>query len=165
MEHGHQQFMDRAIALARESLNEGNGPTGCVIVRDGQTLGEGRNLVQTKVDPTAHGEIETIRVVAASQKSTDLSGATLYTTMEPCPMCCWAIINAKISTVVIGARLAGFGRSDLGDYSVEALAAMTGRTLEIVSGVQEKECQNLRYDALEAMVRKAQLQGGPNGAG
>lgn len=146
--------MDRAIALARQAMDEGNGPVGCVIVRDGRALGEGRNLVKTNVDPTAHGEMVAIRNVAASLQTTDLSGVTLYTTAEPCPMCCWAIIDANIATVVLGARHAGFRRSNFGSYSVEALAAMTGRRLEIITGVREKECEHLRYEALELMVRR-----------
>ena len=151
---GHDHSMARAIALARTSMDEGNGPAGCVIVRDGQVLGEGRNLVQTSVDPTAHGEMVAIRNAAAILKATDFSGATLYTTMEPCPMCGWAIISAGIPTVVLGARLAGFRTSNLGNYSLEALAMMTGRKLEIITGVRENECEQLRYEALERMVRR-----------
>jgi len=147
--------MDRAIALARVAMDEGNGPVGCVIVRDGRVLGEGRNLVQTSGDSTAHGEMVAIRNVAASLKTADLPDVTLYTTMEPCPMCCWAIINAKISTLVLGARHAAFRRSDFGNYSVEALSAMTCRRLEIIAGVRERECEQLRYDALELMVRRS----------
>lgn len=157
--------MDRAIALAKQAMNEGNGPAGCVIVRDGRALGEGRNLVMTSVDPTAHGEIVAIRNVATSLQTTDLSGVTLYTTMEPCPMCCWAIINANISTVVLGARLADFKRSDLGSYSVEALVGMTGRKLEIITGVRQRECEQLRYDALELMVRRTRKTGRIGGSG
>lgn len=148
--------MDRALALARESMDEGNGPTGCVIVRDGQFLGEGRNLVRTSHDPTAHGEVMAIRNVSSALKRTNLSGATLYSSMEPCPMCGWAIINAGIPTVVLGARHAGFKTRPLGSYSLEALAAMTGRKLEIITGVRERECEQLRHDALERVVRQAQ---------
>jgi len=151
--------MDRAIELAREAMDEDNGPSGCVIVRDGHVLGESRNLVQTNVDPTAHSELLAIRNAAALLGSTNLSGATLYSTMEPCPMCCWAIINANISIVVLGARIAGFRTSNTGEYSARALAEMTGRKLEIITGVREKECENLRYDALELMARRARQEG------
>ena len=74
----------------------------------------------------------------------DLSGCTLYTSMEPCPMCCWAIIDSRISTLVLGGRHAGLKRKDIGTYSVEALVAMTGRTLEIITGVRDKECLDQR---------------------
>jgi tRNA(Arg) A34 adenosine deaminase TadA len=154
MQAEHDYFMDQAITLGYASMEEGNGPAGCVIVREGRVLGEGRNLVETSADPTAHSEMVAIRNVAASLKTTCLSGVTLYTTMEPCPMCGWAILNAGITTVVLGARLASFRSSALGSYSLEALTAMTGRKLEIITGIREKECVNLRHDALEWMVRK-----------
>ncbi|HYC49454.1 MAG TPA: nucleoside deaminase [Burkholderiales bacterium] len=140
----HEQYMDRAMALAAESLTDGNRPAGAVIVRDGKVIGEGRNLVYSEVDPTAHGEIVAIRRAALNLRSVDLSGATLYTSMEPCPMCCWAIIDSKISRLVLGCRHAQMGRRDIGSYSVDALVAMTGRPLEIVTGIRAKECEAQR---------------------
>jgi tRNA(Arg) A34 adenosine deaminase TadA len=150
----HNRFMERAIVLAGESMDEGNGPVGCVIVKDGQVIGEGRNLVRTSGDPSAHGEMVAIRNVAAGRGSGALSGCTLYSSMEPCPMCGWAILDTKISALVLGARHASFRTKEVGTYSVEALAAMTGRKLEIISGVREKECEDLRYAALERSVRE-----------
>jgi tRNA(adenine34) deaminase len=144
MSGDHEYFMDRAMALATQAMEEGNRPAGSVIVRDGKIIGEGRNLVYTECDPTAHGEIVAIRRTAAHLKTVDLSGATLYTSMEPCPMCCWAIIDARISRLVLGCRHAALGRKDIGTYSVEALLAMTARPLEIVTGVRDKECEALR---------------------
>lgn len=164
MKPDHSHFMNRAIVLAEESLGEGNGPVGCVIVKDGRVIGEGRNLVQTSGDPTAHGEMVAIRNAATSHGAAALLGCTLYSSMEPCPMCCWAILDTKISTLVLGARHAGFKASPFGTYSVEALVAMTGRTLEIISGVREKECEALRYAALERSVREAR-QGSLPGEG
>jgi tRNA(adenine34) deaminase len=144
MKPDHNHFMDRAMALAQQSIDDGNRPAGCVIVKDGRTIGEGRNRVYTSFDPTAHGEMVAIRNVALRLQTVDLSGCTLYTSMEPCPMCCWAIIDARISTLVLGGRHAGLKRKDIGTYSVEALVAMTGRPLEIITGVREKECEDLR---------------------
>jgi tRNA(adenine34) deaminase len=140
----HDQFMDRAMALATQAMEEGNRPAGCVIVKDGKIVGEGRNLVYSEFDPTAHGEMVAIRRVASSLRTVDLSGCTLYTSMEPCPMCCWAMIDAKIPRLVLGGRHAGLKRKDIGTYSVEALVAMTQRPLEIVTGVRERECEDLR---------------------
>lgn len=140
----HNYFMDRAMELAIQAMNEGNRPAGSVIVRDGQIVGEGRNLVYTDLDPTAHGEVIAIRRTALNLRTVDLSGCTLYTSMEPCPMCCWAIIDARISRLVLGCRHAALKRKDIGTYSVEALVAMTGRRLEIVTGVRERECEDLR---------------------
>ena len=144
MASDHELFMDRAMALAAQAMSEGNRPAGCVIVKDGKVVGEGRNLVHTEVDPTAHGEIVAIRRTASSLGTVDLSGCTLYTSMEPCAMCCWAMIDAKISRLVLGCRHAQLQRKDIGTYSVEALVAMTGRALEIITGVRAKECEEQR---------------------
>ena len=140
----HEQYMERAMALAQQSIDDGNRPAGCVITKDGKIVGEGRNLVYSEIDPTAHGEVVAIRRTASSLKTVDLSGCTLYTSMEPCPMCCWAMIDAKVSRLVLGCRHAALQRKDIGTYSVEALVAMTGRRLEIVTGVLDKECEALR---------------------
>jgi len=140
----HEHWMERAMALAQQAMDEGNRPAGSVITRDGKFVGEGRNLVHTSTDPTAHGEVVAIRNTAAGLGTVDLSGCTLYTSMEPCPMCCWAIIDAKISRLVLGCRHAALGRKDIGTYRVEALVAMTGRPLEIVTGVLADECEAQR---------------------
>jgi len=140
----HNHFMDRAMALAAQAMDEGNRPAGCVIVKDGKIVGEGRNLVYSDLDPTAHGEMVAIRRTALSLKTVDLSGCTLYTSMEPCPMCCWAMIDAKIPRLVLGGRHAGLQRKDIGTYCVEALAAMTQRPLEVVTGVRARECEDQR---------------------
>ena len=140
----HDAYMERAMALAKQSIDDGNRPAGCVIVKDGRIVGEGRNLVHSEMDPTAHGEIVAIRRTALSLGTVDLSGCTLYTSMEPCPMCCWAMIDAKVARLVLGCRHAALNRKDIGTYSVEALVAMTGRPLEIVTDVLAKECEQLR---------------------
>ena len=140
----HEEHMERAMALAQQSIDDGNRPAGCVITREGKVIAEGRNVVYSDIDPTAHGEIVAIRRAALSLKSVDLSGCTLYTSMEPCPMCCWAMIDAKVSRLVMGCRHAQLGRRDIGTYSVEAFVAMTGRPLEIVTGVLAKECEAQR---------------------
>lgn len=140
----HDAFMNRALALAQQSMDEGNRPAGAVITRDGRLIGEGRNQVYTEFDPSAHGEMVAIRSVARSLRTVDLSGCTLYTTMEPCPMCCWAIVDAGISTLVLGGRHASMGRKGLGTYSVEAMLALTGKQIAIVTGVRQQACEDMR---------------------
>jgi tRNA(adenine34) deaminase len=151
----HLNEMDLTISLAREAMSEGNGPSGCIIVGvDGRVLSKSRNQVQITGDPTAHSELEAIRALTATHDVKNLSDLTLYTTMEPCPMCGWAIIEAGISRVVIGAMIASFHTSPTGNYSLKALCEMTGRHLKIISGIRENECKQLRYEALEMAVRK-----------
>lgn len=102
----HQQFMQRAIALARASMRAGKGgPFGAVIVREGKILGEGSNHVIALHDPTAHGEIMAIRDACQKQQHHSLEGATIYTTGQPCPMCLAAIYWARLERIYYGFRI------------------------------------------------------------
>lgn len=100
----HEIFMTRALQLAQEAGERGDVPVGCVIVRDGVILGEGRNRREERGDATAHAEVEAIRMASQALGSWRLAGCTLYVTLEPCPMCAGAIVNARIDTVRFGAR-------------------------------------------------------------
>ena len=97
-------FMDKALALAREALEDGEVPVGCVIVRNGDIVGQGRNRRETDKSALAHAEVEAIRQACAALGGWRLWECTLYVTLEPCPMCAGAIINARIPRVVYGAR-------------------------------------------------------------
>jgi tRNA(adenine34) deaminase len=98
-------FMRRAIALAEaDGLRPGRSPIGCVIVLNGAIIGEGNNEVGCRHDPTAHAEIVAIRRATTSLKTTELCGATLYSTLQPCGMCTMASIWAKICRIVYGAE-------------------------------------------------------------
>ncbi len=92
----HKEYMSQALALAREAAASGDVPVGCVIVKDGQVIGRGRNRREERGDATAHAELEAIRDACAGLGSWRLHGCTLYVTLEPCPMCAGAIINARI---------------------------------------------------------------------
>ncbi len=83
--------MRRAIELSCESVSQGGGPFGAVVVLDGRVLGEGKNQVVPDGDPTAHAEINAIRNACRAQGSHSLHGAVIYTSCEPCPMCLGAI--------------------------------------------------------------------------
>ena len=102
-----EHFMRAAIRLGEKaSLVDGTGgPFGCVIVRDGKIIAEGSNHVVSENDPTWHGEMEAIRAAAKKLGTFDLSGSTLYTTGEPCPMCAGAISWARIDRVVYASTL------------------------------------------------------------
>jgi guanine deaminase len=90
----------RAIELSCESVSQGGGPFGAVVVLDGRVLGEGRNRVVPDGDPTAHAEINAIRNACRVQGSHSLQGAVIYASCEPCPMCLAAIWWARISRIV-----------------------------------------------------------------
>jgi len=146
MNEGHIQYMQRAIAQAREAARQGNRPVASLIVRDGAILGEGQNTIVTDFDPSAHAEVAAIRQACGRLHSVDLSGSTLYSTLEPCPMCFWAMQEAKIGRLVLGGRYAGIGRTDLGRYTVESFLEFTGRKLEIITGVLADECEAVRLE-------------------
>ena len=100
----HEYFMGQALALAREAAADGDVPVGCVIVRDGEIVGRGRNRREARGDATAHAEVEAIRDACGRLGSWRLQGCTLYVTLEPCPMCAGAIINARIEEVRYGVK-------------------------------------------------------------
>lgn len=93
-------FLKRAIQLASESISDGGGPFGAVIVKDGNVIAEANNRVVLNSDPTAHAEILAIRQASAILKSHELNDCILYTSCEPCPMCLGAIYWAGIKKVL-----------------------------------------------------------------
>jgi tRNA(Arg) A34 adenosine deaminase TadA len=119
-----ERYMRMALAEAARARDEGNEPFGAVIVRGAQLVA-GRNLVQTGSDPTAHSEVVAIRQAAAEWATIDLRDATMYTSFEPCPMCCGAIMLSGIGAVIIGARPSA--DASMGQYSVERLLELAGR--------------------------------------
>jgi tRNA(adenine34) deaminase len=144
MAPAHEKFMDIVLEHCEQALARGDCPVASIIVRNGEIVGEGQNRATTGGGPTAHAEVEAIRDACLKLGTNDLSGTTLYSAMEPCPMCCWAIKEAKIPRVVLGARHAGMRRIDYGEYSMEKLLAMTHATLELVTGVRVAECEAVR---------------------
>ena len=96
-------YMDIALELAGEAMAEGEVPVGCVIVRQGQIVAEGRNCRETDKTALGHAEIEAIADACKNLGGWRLWECTLYVTLEPCPMCAGAIINARIPRVVFGA--------------------------------------------------------------
>jgi len=99
-----EDWMRRALALADRAAHEGEVPVGAVVVRDGVLLGEGWNQMIAAQDPTAHAEIVALRDAARVVGNYRLPGATLYVSLEPCAMCAGALVHARVSQLVFGAR-------------------------------------------------------------
>ena len=99
-----EDFMRRALELARRAEEEGEVPIGAVVVLDGQVIGEGWNRPIAAADPTAHAEIQAMRAAAEKSNNYRLTGAELYVTLEPCDMCVGAMFHARIARVVFGAN-------------------------------------------------------------
>jgi len=98
-----EAFMRLALAEAEAAAADGEVPVGCLVVHDGRIIGRGRNARQRLKDPTAHAEMVAITAAANALGDWRLEGCTLYVTLEPCPMCMGACLNARIPRVVYGA--------------------------------------------------------------
>ena len=141
-------FMDQALALAAEAAAEGEVPVGCVIVRQGQIVGRGRNRRETGKTALGHAEIEAIADACRNLGGWRLWDCTLYVTLEPCPMCAGAIINARIPRVVYGAADKKAGSCG----SVCDLFAMDyNHHPEALRGVREEECAALLSDFFQKL--------------
>ena len=105
----HEVYMAQALALAREAAAHGEVPVGCVIVKDGKVIGRGRNRREEKQAVYSHAEMEAIAQANEALGTWRLDDCTLYVTLEPCPMCAGAIINARIRRVYYGARDTAMG--------------------------------------------------------
>ncbi len=95
----HRKFMRMAIELANESVRQGGGPFGAVIVRDGEVVAGGSNSVTLLNDPTAHAEVQAVRAACARLQSFQLTGCVVYTSCEPCPMCLSALYWAGVERI------------------------------------------------------------------
>jgi tRNA(adenine34) deaminase len=96
--------MREALVEARHGLAAGEVPVGAVVVADGVVIGRAHNAPVALADPTAHAEVRALREAGATTGNYRLTGATLYATIEPCPMCCGAALHARVARVVYGAR-------------------------------------------------------------
>jgi tRNA(adenine34) deaminase len=135
------EWMARALGIARDCLDHDDVPIGCVVVRDDRELAAAGNERELRQDPTAHAEILALRAAAETLGSWRLDGCTLIVTLEPCAMCAGAIVLARVDRVVVGALdpKAGFAGS-LGDLVQDT---RLNHRAELVTGVQEEACGEL----------------------
>ncbi len=142
------QYMDVALELAREAAAEGEIPVGCIIVRGNQIVGRGRNRRETEKTALGHAEIEAIADACKTLGGWRLWDCTMYVTLEPCPMCAGAIINARIPRVVCGAMDAKNGACG----SVCDLFSMDFNHKPLFeSGVREEESARLLSEFFEKL--------------
>ena len=141
-------FMEMALELARQAAEEGEVPVGCVIVKDGQVVGRGRNRRETGKTALAHAEIEAIGEACQTLGGWRLWECTLYVTLEPCPMCAGAIINARIPRVVYGAEDSKCGACG----SVCDLFSMAfNHHPQVEKGVMEEACGKMLKDFFKGL--------------
>ena len=151
MERDHAYYMAQAAALAREAALDGDVPVGCVIVKDGEIVGRGRNRREAAGDATAHAELEAIREACARLGSWRLHDCTLYVTLEPCPMCAGGIINARIPRVHYAVREE---KSGCCGSVLDLFWEGFNHRPQVFRGPLEEECEALLRDFFE------QLRGG-----
>ena len=137
----HQEFMGEALRLARIAYQQDEVPVGAIIVLNGEVIAGAYNQKEKTQDPTAHAEILAIKEACARLYSWHLDGATLYVTLEPCPMCAYAAIQARIKRLVFGARdpKAGAAGSVINIFEKK----LFNHDVEIIGGILADECGTL----------------------
>lgn len=140
----HPGYMREALAEARKAYDLGEVPIGAVVVLNGEIIGRGHNLREILNDSTAHAEILAMREAAKSIGDWRLNEATLYSTIEPCPMCAGATVQFRVGTLVYGARDPKAG-------AVDSLVDLVrdprfNHRVEVISGVLEEECAGIIKD-------------------
>ena len=144
----HQDYMEQALALAREAAAHGEVPVGCVIVHRGQIIGRGRNRREEKQAVYSHAEMEAMAQANAALGSWRLEDCDLYVTLEPCPMCAGAILNARIARVFYGARDAAMGAcGGVLNLYMEPFA----NTPALVGGILADECRAVLRDFFRSL--------------
>lgn len=137
-------YFNEAIKEAKKACSKDEVPVGCVIVYEEKIIARSHNLRETKKNALAHAEIIAIDKACRKLKQKFLDGATMYVTLEPCIMCCGAIIQARIKKVVYGAKEPKFGCADslgnvFSDYKFN-------HQVEVVSGIKEEEISEMMKD-------------------
>lgn len=146
----HEDYMREALALAREAAAHGEVPVGCVIVRGGEIVGRGRNRREELQSTASHAEMEAIADANARLGSWRLDDCALYVTLEPCPMCAGAIINARIPRVYYGARDAAMGACG---GVLNLFMERFPNTPALVGGVLADECRAVLEDFFRGLRR------------
>ena len=137
----HRKFMKQALLEAQQAKNAGEIPVGAVVVKNHKIIGKGFNLVETLHDPTAHAEMMAISAACATENNKYLTDATIYVTLEPCPMCAGAIVWSKMKRIV-------FAAIDENSGACGSLFNVTSNKnlnhqVEMIQGVMEEESKQL----------------------
>jgi tRNA(adenine34) deaminase len=147
-----ETWMREAITEAKRAEAEGEVPVGAVIIHEGKVIGRGRNQRESSQDPTTHAEMIAIRQAADALGSWRLIDTTLYVTLEPCPMCAGALVNARVPRVVWGCNDPKAGATQT-LYTIGSDPRLNHR-FDCVPGVLSKECSALLSDFFAAIRAK-----------
>jgi tRNA(adenine34) deaminase len=136
-----EEFMAQAVAEARRAAQAGEVPVGAVVVKDGAIIARGRNRREELADPTAHAEVLAIREAGAKSGGWRLSGCVMYVTVEPCPMCAGALVQARVDRLVFGTRDPKAGAC--GSTTDIVRDPRYNHRLHVTEGVLEEECRQV----------------------
>lgn len=144
----YNYFMSEALKLAKISFDENEVPVGAVIVKNNKIIGKGRNRREQLKNALSHAEIEAINDACENLHSWRLDGCDMYVTLEPCPMCAGAIINARINKVIYGAKDESMGavRSNISMFDLDF-----NFRPKVVSSVLEEECSRILSDFFKSL--------------
>ena len=147
-----REFMREAIRLASESVRQGGGPFGAVVVKDGKIIAGSSNSVTIDNDPTAHAEVNTIRKACQQLGTFDLSGCSIYTSCEPCPMCLGAIYWAHLDRIYYGNTRKDARDIDFADDFIyeELDKPLDKRTVPIIAMLRDEDLESFRLWAEKA---------------
>jgi tRNA(adenine34) deaminase len=136
-----RRFMGEALRVAEHAQREGDVPVGAVVVMDGRIVGLGRNRREIDADPAGHAEIVALRQACRALGRWRVDGATLYVTLEPCPMCAGALVNARVARLVYGADdpKAGAARSLFGICD----DARLNHRMDVTAGIMAEPCAEI----------------------
>lgn len=143
--------MSAALELAREAAGAGEIPVGCVIVKDGEIIGRGRNRREEERSALAHAEVEAIAGACRTLGDWRLDGCALFVTLEPCPMCTGAIINARMSEVVYGAREENTGSCG---SVINLFEENYGHKPRVYGGILKEECTAVLREFFEKLRKR-----------
>lgn len=146
----HEEYMALALTLAEEAAAAGEVPVGCVIVKDGAIVGRGRNRREEKQAVCSHAEMEAMAQANATLGSWRLEDCDLYVTLEPCPMCAGAIINARVARVFYGARDEAMGA---GGGVLNLFMEDFPHKPQLVGGILGEECRRVLQRFFETLRR------------
>lgn len=134
-------FMELAISEAEKS--NGDVPVGAVLVKDGEVISSAHNTREKDNDITSHAEIIALREAAKSIKNWRLDGCELYVTLEPCPMCAWAILQSRVKAVYFGSYDINYGAFG---SKIDLRRISAGQKVNVYGGIMEEECDRILKD-------------------
>lgn len=143
----HEFFIKEALVEAKKAFAKGEVPIGAVIVFEEQIIARAHNLKEERQDPTAHAEIIAIREATTRLNTWRLAGCTIYVTIEPCPMCAGALVQARVSRLVFGAWDAKAGAA--GSLVNLVQFPQFNHRMEVIGGIMEAECREIMWRFFE----------------